>query len=214
MKELLKISAVCITLNEAKTVENYIKSLWFVDEIILVDSYSTDDTVELAKKYSKVTIFKREFDNFSSQKNFAISKAKNDWVVFFDLDEEVTEKLADEIVQLFQTKTTTIAYKVRRNVIFMGKCIKFSGFQNDYVIRFFNKNYCYYNNLVHEILLTNGKTSKLKNNLPHHTYDSFNGYISKLKQYSVLQAEMLFEKNVKPTFYHFLYLWSYWKFSL
>jgi len=205
LKNTIKISAVCITLNEADTVESYIKSLWFVDEIILVDSYSTDNTVTLASAFEKVVVYKRKFDDFSSQKNFAISKAKNDWIVFFDLDEEVTEPLANEIVQLYHSKTNTIAYRVKRNIVFMNKSINYSGFQNDYVIRFFNKNHCHYNKLVHETITADGEVSTLKNKLPHHTYTSFNGYTNKLRQYSTLQAKMLFIKGKKPTYYHFIF---------
>ncbi len=204
LKNPVKISALCITLNEANFVEGYIKSLWFAEEIIIIDSYSTDNTVALASKYEKVIVHKREFDNFSDQKNFALSKAKNDWVVFFDLDEEVTEDLSNEIVNIFNSKPQANAFIVKRNIIFMGKKIRFSGFQYDYVIRFFNKNYCFYKNLVHEALVVKGKKTYLKNRLPHHTYTSFDSYTKKLHQYSFLQARMLYEKKKKPTLFHFL----------
>lgn len=205
MKNTAKISAIAITLNEAHNIEAYIDSLWFADEIIIVDSYSTDETVSLAEKHEKVTVYQRKFDNFSAQKNFAISKAKNDWVTFFDLDEEVTPKLADEIVELVKNPKA-IAYYVKRDFYFMGKRIKYSGLQNDYIVRFFNKNHCQYNaNLVHETLETDGKTENLKNSLPHHTYKSFDDYTAKMHKYSALQAKMLYKKGKKPTYYHFLF---------
>ena len=91
------ISALAITYNEESNIESYIESLSFADEIIIVDSFSTDQTVDLAKKY-QVKIVQREFDNFSNQKNYAISLAKHDWIVFFDLDEKISEPLAKEIV--------------------------------------------------------------------------------------------------------------------
>lgn len=205
MEDTTKISALAITLNEAHNIERYVESLWFADEIIIVDSMSTDDTVPLASKYEKVTVYPREFDNFSSQKNFAISKAKNDWVTFFDLDEEIPEPLAKEIIKVSKDPKA-IAYFVKRNSNFMGRQIKYSGFQTDYVIRFFNKNYCQYNsNLVHEIIDANGKTEKLKHPSPHYTYKSFDHYTGKLHQYSQLQARMLYEKGKKPNLYHFLF---------
>lgn len=205
MENTEKITALAITLNEAHNIEAYLERLWFADEIVIVDSFSTDETVALASKHEKVTVHQRVFDNFSAQKNFAISKAKNNWVTFFDLDEEVTPELANEILETFKNQTA-IAYFVKRDFYFMGKRIKYSGLQNDYVVRFFNKNQCRYNaNLVHETLETDGKTEKLKNSLPHHTYKSFDDYTSKMHKYSKLQASMLYKKGKKPNYYHFLF---------
>ncbi len=200
-----KISALAITLNEEEHIERYIQDLWFADEIILVDSFSTDKTIERAKKYPNVKVIQRAFDNFSMQKNYAISLAKNDWVVFFDLDEEITKPLADEIVATVKNPKKN-AYFVKRKYHFMGKKIRFSGFQTDYVIRLFNKNYCRYNdNLVHELIITQGPTAKLKNASPHYTYKSFDHYTSKLHQYSALQAQMLYNKGKRPNLYHFFF---------
>lgn len=205
MENSLKISAVAITLNEAEIIEDYINSLWFVDEIVIVDSNSSDDTVAIASKNEKVKVYMRVFDNFSSQKNFAISKATNDWVVFFDPDEKITKSLAEEIITALN-EPKAIAYYVKRELYFMGKRIKYSGFQTDWVIRLFNKNQCRYDgNLVHEVLDTNGKTLKLRNRLPHYTYKSFDDYTGKLHRYSSLQAQMLYEKKKKPTLSNFLF---------
>lgn len=200
-----KISALAITLNEEENIEKYLENLHFADEIILVDSNSTDRTVELASKHPKVQVYLRKFDNFSSQKNYAISLAKNDWVVFFDLDEEVTKDLTAEILTTVKNPHN-IAYFVKRDYHFMGKRIKYSGFQSDDVIRLFNKKYCRYNdNLVHELLIADGPTGKLKNAVPHYTYKSLDHYTGKLHQYSELQAKMLFGKGKKPNLYHFLF---------
>ena len=205
MENSIKISALAITLNEAHNIEAYINSLWFADEILIVDSYSTDDTIKLASKHSKVKVFHRPFDNFSDQKNFAIAQAKNDWVTFFDPDEEVTLELAQEIVSTLKNPKA-IAYFVKRDYFFMGKLLRYSGIQNDYIIRVFNKNFCRYNsNLVHELLIADGKTERLKKHLPHHTYKSLDDYTDKLHHYSRLQAKMLYAKGVKPNLYHFLF---------
>ena len=110
----------------------------------------------------KVTAYQRKFDNFSAQKNFALSKASNDWVVFFDLDEEITKELSEEIVTTLKDPKA-VAYSVKRDFYFMSKRIKYSGMQNDYVIRVFNKKYCKYNgSLVHENLEVTGKNDKIE----------------------------------------------------
>lgn len=199
------ISALAITYNEESNIESYIESLSFADEIIIVDSFSTDQTVDLAKKY-QVKIVQREFDNFSNQKNYAISLAKHDWIVFFDLDEKISEPLAKEIVSKINSENPLNAYKVKRNFIFMGKRLKYSGFQTDEVVRLFNKNYCKYNGKsVHETIVTSEKIGVLKNTSDHYTYKDFDSYNQKLSQYSKLQAEALYKKNVRPNLYHFLF---------
>ena len=205
MENLPKISAVVITLNEETALPAFLESLWFADEIIIVDSFSTDNTVAVAKKHPKVTVFERTFDNFSSQKNYAISKTTNNWLVFFDPDEVISKELASEILtELKQPKS--IAYEVNRTFYFMGKRIKYSGLQNDYVIRFFNKNHCKYNgNLVHETMETDGKVSRLSTKVPHYTYKSFDDYTGKMHKYSALKAQMLYEKGKKPNAYHFFF---------
>lgn len=205
MKNTVKISALAITLNEAEAIEPFIQSLWFADEIVIVDSFSTDETVAIASQHEKVIVHQRKFDNFSSQKNFALSKASNDWVVFFDPDEEITKALADEMLLVLENPVAQ-AYYVKRRIHFMGKPLKYSGFQTDWVVRLFHKEYCRYNDQkVHEVIETTGKTARLKNRLPHHSYKSFDDYTGKLHRYSELQAQTLYEKKKKPNLYHFLF---------
>lgn len=199
------ISALAITYNEASNIERYIKSLSFADEIIIVDSFSTDETEAIAKKHN-VTFVQREFDNFSSQKNYALSLANHDWIVFFDLDEIISEDLAEEIQTKIASNSEIVAYKVKRNFHFMGKRIKYSGFQNDTVVRIFKKANAKYNGkAVHETLEVDGKVETLKNRSDHFSYKGFDAYNQKLTDYSSFQAQMLFDKNVRPNLYHFLF---------
>ncbi|MCW5520337.1 glycosyltransferase family 2 protein [Aureitalea sp. L0-47] len=212
MKDQIPISALAITLNEEKNIDGFIKSLWFADEIVIVDSFSKDETVARASSYPNVTVHQRKFDNFSSQKNFAISKAANDWVVFFDLDEEITKPLSEEITTTIQ-KSSASAFYVKRDFYFMGKRIKYSGLQNDWVVRVFNKENCRYNdNLVHEVLDVNGSTAKLKSRVPHYTYQGIDDYTAKMHRYSALQAKMLYDQGKRPTLMHFFFrpLYRFW----
>ncbi|MEZ4858106.1 MAG: glycosyltransferase family 2 protein [Flavobacteriaceae bacterium] len=205
MEQQPKITALAITLNEAEVLHAFLKSLDFVDEIILVDSFSSDDTVIIAKQFEKVTIYERAFDNFSAQKNFAISKASNEWILFFDPDEEITPEVKTEILQTLQNPVAD-AYYIRRQLYFMGKKIKYSGFQTDWVIRLFKKGCGTYNgNLVHETLEVTETTGKLKTRVPHHTYKSFDDYTGKLHRYSRLQAQMLYDKGIRPNLTHFFF---------
>ena len=205
------ISALAITYNEETHIERYLKSLSFADEIIIVDSFSTDRTKEIATQFD-VTFVEREFDNFSNQRNFALSLAKHDWVAFFDIDETISEELSTEIQQKIASNSNTIAYKVKRNFHFMGKRIKYSGFQNDSVVRVFKKSSCKYNDQhVHETLEVSGKVETLHQKSDHFSYKGIDDYNQKLTNYSRLQAEMLFEKNVRPNLFHFL-VRPWWRF--
>lgn len=202
MKSIM-ITALAITYNEEQHIQRYIESLYFADEIIIIDALSTDRTTEIATSLG-AKVITRKFDDFSSQKNFAIAQAKNNWIVFFDLDETIPKALAKEIVTIHQSSINFVAYEVKRQFLFMGKKIKYSGFQNDKAIRFFNKKYCSYNgDPVHEIVSVDGAIGQLTCKSEHYTYKNFDLYNAKLTNYSKLQAEKLYIKNLRPNIYHF-----------
>jgi glycosyltransferase involved in cell wall biosynthesis len=198
------ISALAISYNEEVNIEKFITSLSFADEIIIVDSNSTDNTVNIAKSLgAKVLV--RKFDHFSNQKNFALQQANHEWIVFFDVDETISPELATEITSKIANQNTADAYAVKRHFHFMGKRIKYSGFQNDKVIRVFKKNKGKYsNNLVHETLEIEGNIETLKQRCDHFSYKGFDHYNNKLTQYSKLQAQALYTKNLRPNLFHFL----------
>ncbi|PWA10882.1 glycosyltransferase family 2 protein [Flavobacterium laiguense] len=211
-----KITALAITLNEEQNVKRYVQSLSFADEIIFIDSNSTDATVALAKELG-VTVIQRPFDDFSTQRNFAIQQAKNDWIVFFDLDEHITPELEKEIISVTTSPSNFIAFYVKINFYFFQKKIKFGGWQTDKAIRVFNKNNCSYNgNLIDETITANGKTGILKNRVDHYSYKSFDHYNNKLNLQSQLQAKSLYLKNKRPNLYHFFirpYFHFWWQYA-
>ncbi len=207
-----KITALAITLNEEHNVKRYVQSLSFADEIIFIDSNSTDATVALAKELG-VTVIQRPFDDFSTQRNFAIQQANNDWIVFLDLDEHITPELEKEIIAVTTSPNECVAFYVQRNFYFSQKKIKFGGWQRDKVIRVFNKNNCSYNgNLFDETITTHGKIDILKNYANHYSYKNFDHYNNKLNLQSQLQAKSLYLKNKRPNLYHFFIrpFFSFW----
>ncbi len=198
----MKITAIIPTFNEEIHIDEAIKSVSFADEIIVIDSYSTDQTVVLAKKYD-VKLIQREFDDFSTQKNYAIDQAKNDWIYVLDADERVTDELRAEILDAANRPNNFVGFYVYRTFYFIGRKIKYSGWQRDKVARLFNRNFCRYNgNLVHEVIKADGELGFLKNKLEHYSYRGFDHYISKLNQYAWLQAKQLNQKGKKVTLYH------------
>lgn len=202
-----KITLLIPTKNEAERISKCILSAnKLVNEIIVVDSYSTDDTVNIAESLG-AKVIKREFDNYSNQKNWAIPQASNDWILLLDADECLTDELYKEIEGLVKSDDLVKynAYWVYRQNHFFGKPINYSGFQKDKVIRLFNKNKCKYVNKVHEQLLVEGEVGFLKNKLYHNTYKGFDNHIMKLNNYATLQAEDYHKKTGNLGLYHFIF---------
>lgn len=198
-----KITALAITLNEEENVKRYVQSLSFADEIIFIDSNSTDATAAIAKELG-VTVIQRNFDDFSSQRNFAIQQAKNDWIVFFDLDETISPELGKEIVSATSSQNDFAAFYAKSDFFFMGKQIKHGGWRSKKSIKVFNRNFCKYNgNLVDEAIVTKGKTATLKEHFTHYGYKNFDHYNNKLNLHSKHEAKALYTNNLRPNAYHF-----------
>ncbi len=200
-----KITLLIPTKNEAERIAKCILSVKeLANEIIVVDSYSTDDTVNIAESLG-AKVIKREFDNYSSQKNWAITQTSNDWILLLDADEYLTDELHQEIDDLIKSENLekSNAYWIYRQNHFFDRAINFSGFQNDKVIRLFNKKKCNYIKKVHEQLIVDGKSSFLKHKLYHNTYRGFDFHIQKLSNYANLQALDYDKKTSKLNLYHF-----------
>ncbi len=204
-KKKPKISGLIITLNEANNIVEVIKNLDFVDEIIVVDSYSSDETVYLAEKFPKVKIIQNKFDNFTDQRNLALDHAQHEWILFLDADERLTDELKKEIISEVSQPDTFEAYYFKRKFIFKNKPLHFSGWQTDKNIRLFKNSKCRYTKerLVHEILDVTGKTNTLQHKLIHYSYINYSSYRCKMISYASLKAKELFFKNVKPNAFHF-----------
>ena len=199
-----KITAIIPTLNEQIHIADAIDSVSFADEVIVIDSFSTDSTIEIART-KNVRILQREFDDFSSQKNFAIVQANHDWIYVLDADERVTSKLRDEILERVKHPGDFVGFFVYRTFYFIGRKLNYSGWQRDKVIRLFRKEKCKYDGkLVHETINADGEVGYFKNKLEHYSYQSFDHYISKLNQYASLKAKALFKKGKKVTIFHIL----------
>ena len=205
MNPTVKITGIIPTFNEEIHIEAAIDSLAFADEILVIDSYSTDNTVALAKAKG-ARIIQREFDDFSSQKNHAINLAHYSWIFLLDADERVPAALQKEVIAEVNKDSTSSAYWIRRSNFFMKRRIKYSGWKNDKVIRLFKKEDCKYNGkLAHEEIKSVGKVSILLNYLDHYTYKDFNSFIQKKNLYAQLQAKELAKKGKKATLLHFIF---------
>lgn len=207
MKNNSKISALIITYNEVNHIKEVIKNIDFADEIIVVDSYSTDGTLNILSQYKEVTTIKREFKNFADQRNFALKQASHDWILFIDADERITEKLKTEIINTVNNQTDAVAFMFKRLYFFNKKRIYFSGFQTDSTYRLFKKNHVSYieDKIVHEMPLITGKSDILKNNMFHYCFDSAAHYKEKMEHYASLKALELYNKGKRTNTFHFIF---------
>jgi len=183
-----KLSVVIITKNEESFIGEAIKSALFADEVIVIDSGSSDKTCEIATSYgAKVLI--NPWKGFGKQKNFAVESARNNWVFVLDADERITYKLRNEILkELVEPKSK--AYLVGRLNKFFGKYIKHCGLYPDYSIRLFDKNCGKFNDVqVHESFKTKENINKLKNPMRHLAYESVKEFYIKQKKYAELSEK-------------------------
>ncbi len=203
--QINKISGLVITFNEVNNIEEIIQNLNFVDELIIVDSYSTDGTIDLIKKHPKVKLLLNKFDNFSSQRNLAIENASHPWILFLDADERICDNLKKEILETINKAQTYNSYYFFRKFMFQNSHLKFSGWQTDKNIRLFKKGTAEYisDKLVHEKLNVTGEIGVLKHQLIHYSYTNFKSYKTKMIYYGTLKAQELYRKGVKPNLFHF-----------
>lgn len=194
------LSVVILTKNEEKNIERCLKSVVFCDEVIIVDDNSTDKTLELAKKLSKKSkIFQRALNNdFAAQRNFGLSKATGDWVLFIDADEEVSKELQDEMVSLRQPRRLTEAYYINRRDFFWGKELKYGEtktVREKGIIRLVKRNSGKWLGDVHEVYHTAKNIDHLKSFINHYPHQTLKEFIEKINFYSTLRARELFNKG-------------------
>jgi len=196
----MKLSVVIITLNEEDRIEDALESCTGIaDEIVVVDGYSNDRTVEIAEKYG-AKIYKNQFVDFGSQKNFALDKAENQWVLNLDADERISETLEKEIRQLKQKPGKEIdadGFLIKRKTFYLGRWIKHSGWYPDRKLRLFRKDKSRWQGRIHEGLILEGKTKKIAGDILHFTYRNITDHINRLNRYSYMQAEDIARKKKK-----------------
>jgi glycosyltransferase involved in cell wall biosynthesis len=193
-----KISAVIITGNEENNIKDCLKSVQWTDEIIVVDSESTDKTVKIAKEFTdKVVIHK--WEGYASQKSYAMSLAKNEWILSLDADERVPTSLAKEILE--SDLSNYNGYFIKRDNYFLGKLIRGCGWGNDMQLRLFKKSETKLSDrMVHEKFIVNGKASTLKNSFTHYSYTNLKDAFIKINNYSTLEANEKVDKKTVNLF--------------
>ena len=191
-----KLSIVIITKNEEKFITDAVNSSIFADEVLVLDSESTDKTCNIAKEIG-ARVEQQAWLGFGAQKNKAVELADNDWVFVLDADERITPELRDEII--FTLKNPQFdGYRIARLNNFFGKNIRHCGLYPDYSIRLFNRQKGKFNDVpVHESVQIQGNTDKLKNHMLHLAFDTVEEFSNKQKKYAELSQK---DKNLIKAF--------------
>lgn len=200
-----RISAILITRNEAGNVGACLDSLTFADEVVVVDSGSTDGTEALCRRDPRVRWHSEEWKGFGRQKNSALEKARGPWVFSIDADERATAELADEISRLDLEGSPEEGYRVPRKSFFGETWVRHGGWYPDYTIRLWRKDAGRFEERqVHEAVRVSGPVGTLRGDLLHHTYRDTADYIERMNRYSSLGAEELARRGKRVSAFDLL----------
>ncbi len=201
------LSVIITTLNEADNIAAVMASVAGADEILVIDSFSEDDTPLIAEQ-NGATVLQRAYQGPADQKNWAIPKARNEWVLILDADERVSPPLWNEIQQvLSQEQIESDGYWIKRQNYFMGQKINYSGWQGDAVIRLIRRGVCRYDDKqVHEEIQMDGlKIARLSQKMDHYTFKNATHFLEKMRRYGEWSAKDHLEKTNSIGF---LQLWG------
>ncbi len=195
------LSVAIITKNEEANLARTLVSVQFADQIVVLDSGSTDRTVEIARA-AKAEVFEEPWGGFATAKNSAIAKCTGAWVLSLDADEELTPELQTDIRTLLHSDPPVDAYFIRRRNLFLGRWIKHGGFYPDPKLRLFRRATARFATTlqfeerpVHETIAFDGKTATLNHDLIHHAYPTLENYLEHMDRYSTLGSEVLVNKG-------------------
>jgi glycosyltransferase involved in cell wall biosynthesis len=197
----MKLSATIICYNEENNIKDCLESVKdLVDEIIVVDSFSTDQTPKICKSYSKVKFFDKKFIDFGSQKQYAVEQTNNDWVLSLDADEYLSDELKSKI-QSIDFENEKLAYNILRLNYYCGKWIKYSGWQSDFQLRLWNKKHGIWQGNIHERVEVNRdiKVIKIKEYMMHKSIDNFSEHMKIIDKYTDMGAEKSFKRSKKSS---------------
>jgi glycosyltransferase involved in cell wall biosynthesis len=203
----MQISAVIITYNEERRLEDALKSLaGIVSEIVVVDCHSTDETVKIARHFTD-RVFERTWTNFADQKNFADGKAVHQWIFSLDADERVSPELRTELLGLRAEEPEVDAFSIPRQVYYLGRWVRHSGWYPDRKLRLFRKATARWEGeYVHEKLVVKGRIGKLRGAIHHFTYRNIHEHLARINTFSDLGAQKLYAKKKKACWYHLVLL--------
>ena len=192
----MKLTVTVITYNEAEHIAAALDSVAWADEIIVVDSGSTDGTAEIARARA-TRVISREWPGYSAQKNFAADQASNDWVLSMDADERVTPALAAEIRELLGRGPALKGYRIRRVSFYLGQWVRSTDWFPDFQLRLYDRRAGRWNGMrIHESFrLKEGEPGRLRGELEHYAYRDISHHLRKIDAYTTLIAQQWYEEG-------------------
>jgi glycosyltransferase involved in cell wall biosynthesis len=198
------ITATVITLNEARNIEECLASLKWANEILVVDSGSTDGTPDLARA-AGAKVLSREWPGYAAQKDFAASQAAHDWILSVDADERVTPELAAEIQQTLKHPEDRVGFRIPRVTFHLGRWIRHTDWYPDYQLRLYDRRSAgWAKRRVHESVTARGPVGKLNRDLQHYAYRDIGHHYETMQHYTRLAALQMFEEGRRATFFDLL----------
>jgi len=196
----MRVSAIIITKNAGATLRRCLESLQWTDEIVVVDSGSTDDTIALARESGAHVHETADWPGYGPQKNRALQHASGDWVISIDADEWITPAAREEMQRVIGSSATQAAYAIPRRSSFCGRVMKHSGWWPDYVVRLFRRAVARFSDdLAHERLVVEGAIGKLKEPLMHEAIVDLDQMLGKMNGYSTASALMLSRRGKRAS---------------
>jgi len=204
---LSKISVVMIVYNEARRIEPALESVKWADEVIIIDAFSSDDTVSICRKYTS-HVYQYPWEGYARQRERSIAHATHPWIFSLDADEVVSEALKQEILQTIQKSDTPSGFQILRKTRYLGRWIEHSGWFPDYQLRLFRKSDVFIEpRLVHEGFSVKGAVGRLNGILYHDAFDSIEHHLQKINTYTSLDCRQKLKRLKSPRvrWYHLIF---------
>lgn len=203
---MMKLSVGIITYNEQRNLPKTLEAVkGLADEIVIVDSLSTDNTVEIAKNYG-ADVYSEKWKGFGPQKNSVIDKCKGEWILLIDADEELSQELVEKIRALIGGNSEYNVYDINRCSVCFGKELKYGGWSNQYATRLWkNGTVRVSDSLVHEEFVTSNKKGKISEKIYHYSYLTMNDYFDRFNKYTTLGAQEYFKRGKKVNSFQILF---------
>ena len=189
------VSVVIITQNEADNIRNALESVQWADDIIVVDSGSTDDTIQIAKQFTD-RIVSHKWTGYGAQKNYGASLATHDWILSLDADEQLSAALTEEIHSLLENEPTARGYRMPRVTHYLGQWIRTTDWYPDYQLRLYDRRVAQWSDhLVHESVSVNGPIEYLRSELEHFAYRNVSQHLATIDRYTTLAAQQMLKNG-------------------
>lgn len=216
MGSKVDITVIILTKNEENNIIDCLETIAWFDEIIVVDDYSSDRTLQVIKNFNpRVKILQHELKkDFSAQRNFGLSKAKGDWILFIDADERLSNGLKGEMMDFLESKDSVYdGFYIQRKDNVWGKQLEHGEVSNIKLLRFARKNAGVWHGKVHEVWKIDGNLASFKMPLYHYPHQSIGEFLSEINFYTDLRAKELFDKGEKINFLG-IFLYPVLKFKM